>query len=58
MSVLVPLGGDLPEDSRVLAEALRRLFAGLGVSVRRYAARRHRDPGSLSRFLNGTRVPP
>ncbi|MFH9660536.1 chromosomal replication initiator protein DnaA [Streptomyces sp. NPDC017248] len=58
MSVLVPLGGDLPEESRVLAEALRRLFAGLGVSVRRYAARRHRDPGSLSRFLNGTRVPP
>ncbi|MEU2061370.1 chromosomal replication initiator protein DnaA [Streptomyces sp. NPDC013455] len=58
MSVLVPLGGDLPEESRALAEALRRLFDGLGVSVRRYAARRHRDPGSLSRFLNGTRTPP
>ncbi|WP_251095153.1 chromosomal replication initiator protein DnaA [Streptomyces sp. Caat 7-52] len=58
MSVLVPLGGDLPEESRALAEALRRLFDGLGVSVRRYAARRHRDPGSLSRFLNGTRIPP
>ncbi|MFI2761450.1 chromosomal replication initiator protein DnaA [Streptomyces echinatus] len=58
MSVLVPLGGDLPEESRALAEALRRLFDGLGISVRRYAARRHRDPGSLSRFLNGTRIPP
>ncbi|MFF8729796.1 chromosomal replication initiator protein DnaA [Streptomyces sp. NPDC015171] len=58
MSVLVPLGEDLPEESRALAEALRRLFGGLGISVRRYAARRHRDPGSLSRFLNGSRTPP
>jgi CheY-like chemotaxis protein len=28
------------------------------VSVRRYAARRQRDPGTFSRYLNGTRLPP
>ncbi|MEW2809862.1 chromosomal replication initiator protein DnaA [Streptomyces massasporeus] len=58
MGALVPLGGDLPGESRALAEALRRLFDGLGLSVRRYATRRHRDAGSVSRFLNGTRIPP
>ncbi|WP_172381693.1 chromosomal replication initiator protein DnaA [Streptomyces sp. MNP-20] len=57
MGSLVPLGGELPDESRALAEALRALFDGLGLSVRRYAARRSWDAGSLSRFLNGTRVP-
>ncbi|KUF15083.1 chromosomal replication initiator protein DnaA [Streptomyces silvensis] len=57
MGSLVPLGGDLPDESRALAEALRGLFDGLGLSVRRYAARRSWDAGSISRFLNGTRVP-
>jgi chromosomal replication initiator protein DnaA len=58
MGSLVPLGGDLPGETRALAEALRGLFDGLGLSVRRYATRRHRDAGSVSRFLNGTRIPP
>ncbi|WP_051855747.1 chromosomal replication initiator protein DnaA [Streptomyces sp. NRRL B-1347] len=57
MGSLVPLGGELPDESRALAEALRGLFDGLGLSVRRYAARRSWDAGSLSRFLNGTRIP-
>ncbi|MFJ8661065.1 chromosomal replication initiator protein DnaA [Streptomyces sp. NPDC093795] len=57
MGSLVPLSSNLPDDARELAAALRSLFEGLGVSVRRYAARRHRDAGSISRFLNGTRVP-
>ncbi|MGW3646742.1 chromosomal replication initiator protein DnaA [Streptomyces sp. NPDC000878] len=56
-SSLVPLDGGLPDESRAFAEALRSLFVGLGVSVRRYAARRNRDAGSISRFLNGTRIP-
>lgn len=56
-SSLVPLDGGLPDESRAFAEALRSLFVGLGVSVRRYAARRNRDAGSVSRFLNGTRIP-
>ncbi|MFE2871036.1 hypothetical protein [Embleya sp. NPDC059259] len=55
---LVPLGADLTEGSRVLAESLRLLFAVLDVSITRYAARCARDKGAVSRYLNGTRVPP
>ncbi|WTC82120.1 chromosomal replication initiator protein DnaA [Streptomyces sp. NBC_01637] len=58
MTSLEPLGGHLPDESRVLADALRSIFSALGISVRRYAVRRHRDAGSISRFLNGTRIPP
>ncbi|MFJ1805662.1 MULTISPECIES: response regulator [unclassified Streptomyces] len=58
MGELRPLGSDLPEATRALAQALRELFEGLGVSVRRYATRRQWDPGTLSRYLNGTRMPP
>ncbi|WP_405483243.1 response regulator [Streptomyces anulatus] len=58
MGELRPLGQDLTKESRALAEVLRELFEGLGVSVRRYAARRQRDPGTFSRYLNGTRMPP
>jgi CheY-like chemotaxis protein len=58
MGELRPLGDDLNDASRALAMALRELFEGLQVSVRRYAARRQRDPGTFSRYLNGTRLPP
>ncbi|MEU8760050.1 response regulator [Streptomyces sp. NPDC048659] len=58
MGELRPLGDDLSNPSRALAEALRELFEGLQVSVRRYAARRELDPGTVSRYLNGTRLPP
>lgn len=58
MGELRPLGDDLNDASRALAEALRELFEGLKVSVRRYAARRRLDPGTVSRYLNGTRLPP
>ncbi|AWI30135.1 response regulator [Streptomyces tirandamycinicus] len=58
MGELLPLASDLSEEGRALSEALRSIFSGLGISVRRYAARRHRDPGSVSRFLNGSRIPP
>ncbi|MFD3970336.1 two-component system response regulator [Streptomyces cyaneofuscatus] len=58
MGELRPLGEDLTQESRALALALRELFEGLGVSVRRYAARHRRDPGTFSRYLNGTRLPP
>ncbi|MFF5639624.1 response regulator [Streptomyces sp. NPDC012825] len=58
MGELRPLGEDLNDASRALAEALRELFEGLKVSVRRYAARRRLDPGTVSRYLNGTRLPP
>jgi len=55
---LRPLADDLTEEARALAEALRDLFTGLEVSVRRYAARHYRDAGTLSRYLSGTRIPP
>ncbi|MER6089754.1 response regulator [Streptomyces bluensis] len=58
MAELRPLGEDLNDASRALAQALRELFEGLQVSVRRYAARRRLDPGTVSRYLNGTRLPP
>lgn len=58
MGELRPLGDDLNDASRALALALRELFEGLHVSIRRYAARRQRDPGTFSRYLNGTRLPP
>lgn len=55
---LKPLGPGLSPEARALALELRRLFQALQVSVRRYAARRLRDAGTFSRYLNGTRVPP
>ncbi|MFE6066704.1 response regulator [Streptomyces sp. NPDC056525] len=58
MGEVRPLGEDLSDASRALAETLRELFEGLQVSVRRYAARRGLDPGTVSRYLNGTRLPP
>ncbi|MEV5886031.1 response regulator [Streptomyces sp. NPDC052020] len=58
MGELRPLAENLTPQSRALAMALRELFEGLEVSVRRYAARRVRDAGTFSRYLNGTRVPP
>ncbi|KUN09220.1 regulator [Streptomyces yokosukanensis] len=58
MGELRPLAPDLTPECRALAMALRELFEGLEVSVRRYAARRVRDAGTFSRYLSGTRVPP
>ncbi|MFF4549921.1 ATP/GTP-binding protein [Streptomyces sp. NPDC001406] len=55
---LAPLKEDLPPEKRALAEDLRHVFLSLGVSVRRYAARRHLDASSVTRYLNGDRVPP
>ncbi|MFF2216736.1 hypothetical protein [Streptomyces antibioticus] len=57
MTSLEPLDGDLSSEAHELALALRRLFGALEVGVRRYAARRSRDAGSVSRYLNGTRIP-
>lgn len=55
---LAALKESLPADKRALAEDLRALFGALGVSVRRYAVRRHLDASSVTRYLNGDRVPP
>ncbi|MFE6775627.1 hypothetical protein [Streptomyces sp. NPDC057702] len=58
MSELRPVKDELPPDVTALARALRDLFQGLGVSTRRYAARRAYDSSTLSRYLNGSRIPP
>ncbi|WNM29545.1 hypothetical protein RKE30_03615 [Streptomyces sp. Li-HN-5-11] len=58
MGTLEPVGNDVSEESRALAEALRTLFNSLDISMRRYAARCHTDAGTLSRYFNGIRVPP
>ncbi|MEW2343784.1 MULTISPECIES: hypothetical protein [Streptomyces] len=57
MGTLEPIGEAVPEENRALAEALRTLFDSLGISMRRYAARCHTDPGTLSRYLKGLRIP-
>jgi class 3 adenylate cyclase len=57
-ALLRPLDGELPAEARNLATSLRVLFNGLEISVRRYAARRSRDAGAISRYLNGSRLPP
>jgi hypothetical protein len=55
---LDPLKDGLASEKRALAEDLRRVFLVLGISVRRYAARRFLNPSSVTRYLNGERVPP
>lgn len=55
---LEPLRRDLAPELRELAEFLRRHFYTLKVSVRAYAHRINRDPGAVSRYLSGDRIPP
>ncbi|GGV27227.1 ATP-binding protein [Streptomyces longisporoflavus] len=57
-SVLKAIPPHVGPECRELAQALRSIFAGLRVSVRRYAVRTHYDPGTVSRYLNGTAVAP
>ncbi|MFD7932922.1 hypothetical protein ACFV4T_00015 [Streptomyces sp. NPDC059755] len=57
-ALLRPLDGELPVGARNLANSLRVLFNGLEISVRRYAVRCSRDAGAISRYLNGSRLPP
>lgn len=53
---LSPLSQDLTVEKRAFVEDLRMLFSSLGVSVRRYAARRHLDASTLTRYLKGERL--
>ncbi|MFF1493180.1 hypothetical protein [Streptomyces sp. NPDC058304] len=57
MGSLEPISDGGTEEARALATALRTIFEALDISVRRYAARCHTDPGTVSRYLNGTRLP-
>ncbi|MGW6317687.1 hypothetical protein [Streptomyces sp. NPDC055099] len=53
---LSPLSPDLTAEKRAFVEDLRMLFCSLGVGVRRYAARRHLDASTLTRYLKGERL--
>ncbi|WP_073819067.1 response regulator [Kitasatospora sp. CB01950] len=55
---LQPLDRELNRECREFAEALRGLFLELGISVRRYATRCYLNPGTLSRYLAGSRIAP
>jgi hypothetical protein len=55
---LAPLADDLPPELRELAEFLRRRYYALRTTVRAYALRNNWDPGAVSRFLSGERIPP
>jgi hypothetical protein len=55
---LAPLPDDLAPELRDLAIFLRKRFDLLRTSVRAYAHRNNWDPGAVSRFLSGDRIPP
>ena len=55
---LRPIPDDVPAEVRDFAETLRVLFSALGISLNRLAALLHSDPGTVSRYLSGKRIPP
>jgi transcriptional regulator with XRE-family HTH domain len=55
---LSPIPVNVLPEIRDFAETLRVLFGALGMSLNRLAALLHSDPGTLSRYLSGKRVPP
>jgi len=55
---LSPIADGVAPESRELASTLRVLFGALGMSLNRLAALLHSDPGTVSRYLSGKRVPP
>ncbi|WP_432253171.1 FxSxx-COOH system tetratricopeptide repeat protein [Streptomyces sp. HNM1019] len=55
---LKPIPEQVRPECRALAESLRELFGTVGVSLRVLALRLHYDAGTVSRYLNGTVVPP
>lgn len=54
---LGPLQADLQPDVHDLAVFLREQFSMLGTTVRAYAKQHNWDPGTVSRFLSGSRIP-
>jgi transcriptional regulator with XRE-family HTH domain len=50
--------GTVAPEIRDFAETLRMLFGALGMSLNRLAALLHSDPGTVSRYLGGKRIPP
>lgn len=55
---LKPISPELEPEVLAFVTELRRMFALLEMSLGQYARLHHRDKSGLSRYLNGTRVPP
>ena len=55
---LSPIPDGVAPEIRDFAESLRVLFGALGMSLNRLAALLHSDPGTVSRYLSGKRIPP
>ncbi|MGC9539940.1 hypothetical protein [Streptomyces sp. UG1] len=55
---MAALSPELSPAVEAFVTDLRTYFARLDVSVRAYAGRRHMDPGTVSRYLNGSRRTP
>ncbi|MGW3570498.1 FxSxx-COOH system tetratricopeptide repeat protein [Streptomyces sp. NPDC000941] len=55
---LKPIPEHVAPPCAELAAGLRGLFGAVGVSLRVFALRVYRDPGTVSRYLNGTVVAP
>ena len=55
---LSPIPDDVLPEIRDFAQTLRVLFGALGMSLNRLAALLHSDPGTVSRYLSGQRIPP
>jgi amidase len=55
---LTPIPDTVPPKIRDFAETLRLLFGALNMSLNRLAALLHSDPGTVSRYLSGKRIPP
>ncbi|GAA2352794.1 FxSxx-COOH system tetratricopeptide repeat protein [Streptomyces cuspidosporus] len=55
---LKPIPDHVAPACAELAAGLRGLFGAVGVSLRVFALRVHRNPGAVSRYLNGTVVAP
>jgi transcriptional regulator with XRE-family HTH domain len=55
---LSPIPDGVAPGARDFAVTLRVLFGALGMSLNRLAARLHSDPGTVSRYLSGKRIPP
>lgn len=57
-SRLGPVRTDVPPARQTLALALRAQFAHLRISVRGYGAREPRAASAITRYLNGSNLPP
>ncbi|WP_433478763.1 hypothetical protein ACQPZP_18010 [Spirillospora sp. CA-142024] len=57
LGALKPLDPELSPEVQAWAQEVRTLWSAVGMSVNRFARLNHIDKGTVSRYLNGRRVP-